>query len=38
MTIHIKSIIKEHFQYKIGQIDKSEIAVIVESLNKIIKY
>ncbi len=38
MTIHIRSLAKERFKRKIGNITQEELAVIIESLRKIIKY
>jgi mRNA interferase MazF len=38
MTIHIRSISKQRFKKKIGKISASELDIILESLDKIIKY
>lgn len=38
MTIHIRSLSKERLKRKIGEISDSEMAVIIESLDKIIRY
>jgi mRNA interferase MazF len=38
MTIHIRSISKQRFKKKIGKISTSELNIILESLDKIIKY
>ncbi len=38
MTIHIRSISKERLKVKIGQINKTEMDLILESLHKIITY
>ena len=38
MTIHVRSLSKERLKRKIGEINDSEMAVIIESLDKIIRY
>jgi mRNA interferase MazF len=38
MSIHVRSISKERFKSKIGVISNKELNVIIESLNKILKY
>ncbi|MGO3155271.1 type II toxin-antitoxin system PemK/MazF family toxin [Mesonia sp.] len=38
MTVHIRSISKESFKAKLGYFDKKELAIIIQGLNKIIKY
>ncbi len=38
MTIHVRSLSKERLKRKIGEISESEMAVIIESLDKIIRY
>ncbi len=38
MSVHVRSISKERFKRKVGHFNKSEMATIIESLEKIIKY
>jgi len=38
MTIHIRSISKERFKTRLGNLNGSEFGIITESLQKIIKY
>jgi mRNA interferase MazF len=38
MTIHIRSLSKERLKRKVGEINDSEMAVIIDSLDKIIRY
>jgi len=38
MTIHIRSISKERFKARLGNLNESEFSIITESLQKIIKY
>lgn len=38
MAIHTRSIAKERFKNKMGKLTKPELKVVIESLNKIIKY
>lgn len=38
MTVHVRSISKERFQKKLGHFNKAEMTIIIESLDKIIRY
>ena len=38
MTVHIRSLAKERFKKKIGEVSNSEMKIIIEGLGKIIKY
>ncbi|HNQ26831.1 MAG TPA: type II toxin-antitoxin system PemK/MazF family toxin [Aquaticitalea sp.] len=38
MTVHIRSVSKERLKQKIGRFNSDELAVVIQSLNKIIKY
>ena len=38
MAVHVRSISKERFKKLLGRFNKSEMAVVIESLEKIIKY
>lgn len=38
MTIHVRSLSKERFKNKLGVFNDKEMSVVIEGLNKIIKY
>src|SRR5690606_28379648 len=38
MTVHVRSVSKERLKQKLGSLDKNELSIVIQSLNKIIKY